>query len=108
MKNEEFRLKFSVSQVTKEENRKSELIEFIMLPYKRKLTRDEQERYLTLDRNQIPKGMVSIIYDFTREYLEMGKVESEIFSKYIHTEPKVIRLKEIPEKWTKNPAEWEK
>ena len=106
MERKEFELNIKkINKFSDEAKKKSELIDFILLPTKRPLTKEEVERYLNLDEKEIPGGVLGRIYKQIKTNLEKGNMDYETYSKMVNKQ-KLIKDESIGEKFSKDTSKW--
>lgn len=92
---------------TEEEKRKNEVLELIMLPYKRELTKEEEERYLSLELKEVPNNnIIYTLYRMAKRYIETGEGDKETYAKCMKAKSRKQEFSEVGEEWEKSSDQW--
>ncbi len=98
----EFKNSMSIS--LERQKREGETSALIYLPYKRKLTDEEKEQYLSLKEEDLPtNNIVRMLYFMAKKYMQTGEVDEETFRRYMFQPTQEVKLDEVKDEWTKDP-----
>ncbi len=104
MKKEEFRARIDYSEeIKKQEEKKNRIIDFVMLPTRRELTQDEKEKYMSINKDEIPEGIMQSVYGIIKEAIETGEVDYK--SKVVS---RLVELEQVPEQFRVDPNKEDK
>ncbi len=91
-------------ELTEEEKKRNEAVRLIMAFLNRKLTKEDEEKLLAIEEENIPDSMFILLFQMAKEYIKTGEIKEE----NLKMKAKELSLSQVGDEWKKDPKEWGK
>ncbi len=91
-------------ELTEEEKKRNEAVRLIMAFLNRKLTKEDEEKLLAIEEENIPDSMFILLFQMAKEYIKTGEIKEE----NLKMKAKELSLSQVKDEWKKDPKEWGK
>ena len=81
-----------------------EAVRLIMAFLNRKLTKEDEEKLLAIEEENIPDSMFILLFQMAKEYIKTGEIKEE----NLKMKAKELSLSQVKDEWKKDPKEWGK